>query len=330
MPLKTHKTSQTRLIKRCCTAALQLALLIALAPMAQAQTKPDIPKSADHPVISRFPGAYISEYEQVNFDEFKLPLGKVAADGVPAQSAQVEGKVTRIVYKTPAPRTVLEIYKNFEGALNKGGFKILYACADAECGGTSTGPTQLAAVGQEDWVWSKGRRYLAAKRSGASGDVYVTIQVGQWSDLTLGTDTVLFVAETKAMEAGLVKVDAKAINDNLASQGHASIYGIFFDTAKTDVKPESDPQLQDIAQLLKSSPALKLLVVGHTDNVGALAANMQLSRNRAEAVVAALTSRYGIAAARLSAQGAGPLAPVASNQTDDGRVKNRRVELVQQ
>ena len=104
------------------------------------------------------------------------------------------------------------------------------------------------------------------------------------------------------MDTGLVKVDAKALGDDLASQGHAAVYGIYFDTAKAIVKPESDAQLQQVAQLLQSRPELQLLVVGHTDNVGGLASNMQLSRARAEAVVQALTSRYGVAPPRLSAQ----------------------------
>ena len=132
------------------------------------------------------------------------------------------------------------------------------------------------------------------------------------------------------MDTGLVKVDAKALGDDLATQGHAAVYGIYFDTAKAVVKPESDAQLQQVAQLLKSRPEWQLLVVGHTDNVGGLAPNMPLSRARAEAVVQALASRYGVAPSRLSAQGAGPLAPVASNRSADGRARNRRVELVEQ
>lgn len=313
------------------TTALGFAGAMALATSAQAQPpKADIPKSADHPLVSRIPGSVITDYAQTDFDEFKVPLGKLGSDGVPAKSETVEGKITRIVYATPAPRSLLEVFKNFQDGLTAGGFKILFSCVNEACISSGNGPTELASVGHEDWTWSKGQRFLAARRSGPTGDVTVTVHVGQWAALDHGTETVLFVTEAKPMETGLVKVDAKALGDDLSSQGHAAIYGIYFDTAKAVVKPESDDQLQQVAQLLKSRPELQLLVVGHTDNVGGLPSNMQLSRARAEAVVQALVSRYGVAPTRLSAQGAGALAPVASNRSEDGRARNRRVELVEQ
>ncbi len=305
--------------------SLYCAFLVAmLSTVALAQS--DKEGSQDHPLISRYPGSTISEYAVVNFDEFKIPLARPADTG---KSQTVEGKVTRIVYDTPAPRTVLEIYKNFESALARAGFKTLYSCVNNEgCG--SSGPTQLGSAGSEDWSWGAGHRFIAARLDRASGAVYVTIHVGQWSDLSRGTQTVLFVAETKAMEKDLVTVDAKALGDDIAAQGHSAVYGIYFDSGKADIKPESDAALKEIGKLLQEQSALKLLVVGHTDNVGALASNMDLSRRRADAVVKALSTQSGVAPARLSAQGAGPLAPVASNRTDDGRAKNRRVELVEQ
>jgi outer membrane protein OmpA-like peptidoglycan-associated protein len=108
-----------------------------------------------------------------------------------------------------------------------------------------------------------------------------------------------------------------------------SIYGIFFDTGQSTIKPESKSTLDQIAALLKTRPALKLYVVGHTDMTGALAHNRTLSEARARAVVNALVKNYGIAAARLEGHGVGPLAPVASNAEEAGRAKNRRVELVE-
>ena len=92
--------------------------------------------------------------------------------------------------------------------------------------------------------------------------------------------------------------------------------------------PEA-PALQEIGKLLQQDPKLKLYVVGHTDNVGELQMNMDLSHRRADAVLKALTTTYGVAADRLQAYGSGPLSPVASNKDDAGRAKNRRVELVE-
>jgi outer membrane protein OmpA-like peptidoglycan-associated protein len=128
----------------------------------------------------------------------------------------------------------------------------------------------------------------------------------------------------------MVTVNAQALNEDITKTGHAAIYGIYFDTGKAVIKPESQPAMAEIAKMLAATPTLRLHVVGHTDNVGSVASNMALSKQRAEAVVNALVSDHRIAPARLIANGVGPLAPVASNAAEEGRAKNRRVELVAQ
>jgi outer membrane protein OmpA-like peptidoglycan-associated protein len=288
----------------------------------------DIPDSHDHPLISRYPGSVITGYHVATYDEFNLPLGKSNGSSL-EKSQHLEGKVTWITYDAPSGRTVLEIYRNYESAMTKAGFQILFSCVNNDgCG--SGGPLLYAPNKTEDWEWSAGQRYLSAKAHKTTGDVYVSLHIGQWSDLRRGPSLVLYVIELQPMEGDLVKVDAASLAADITSQGHSSVYGIYFDTGKADVKPESDDTLKEIAKLLQNQPTLKLLVVGHTDNVGALAANMDLSKRRADAVVKALTTSYGVSPTRLLAQGAGPLAPVASNRTEDGRAKNRRVELVEQ
>lgn len=127
-----------------------------------------------------------------------------------------------------------------------------------------------------------------------------------------------------------VVADAAALGQGLAATGHVTVEGIFFDTGKSEVKPESTPALEQVAKLLAGDASLKLWVVGHTDSVGKVEDNMKLSQARAEAVVKELTTKQGVAAARLKGYGVGPLAPVATNGTDDGRALNRRVELVKQ
>ncbi len=106
--------------------------------------------------------------------------------------------------------------------------------------------------------------------------------------------------------------------------------GILFDTAKADVKAESKPALDEVAKLLNGNAKLRLWVVGHTDSVGPVASNVDLSKRRAAAVIAVLVSEYHIAPTRLDSFGAGPYAPVASNDSDAGRTQNRRVEIVKQ
>jgi len=310
---------------------VRIGVLTVLAATAGiAQRTEDIEGSKDHPLLTRYPGSFISEYSFIEFDEFTLPLGRMKEDGsAPLKSQHLEGKITHIVYDAPPGRSMLEVYRNYEAALKRGGFAVLFSCVNTDgCG--SSGPTLYAAAGREDWSWSAGMRVVSAKLARAEGDVYVSLLVGQWSDLSRGSSVNLYVVEVKPMEGGLVTVNAAALAGDITRTGHSAVYGIYFDTGRADVKPESDAAIQEIAKLLQQDPALKLLVVGHTDNVGTLAANMDLSLRRATAVVQVLTGKHGIAAARLVAQGAGPLAPVASNGTEEGRAKNRRVELVQQ
>jgi outer membrane protein OmpA-like peptidoglycan-associated protein len=287
----------------------------------------DLPNSKDHPLVTRYPGSVIDVYSVVAFDEFNLPLGKLQGQKFD-KSQHLEGKITRIGYAVPAGRSILEVYRNYESALQRGGFTTLYSCAnDDGCGSNSA---KIITTGNDDWSWSAGQRAISAKLARAEGDVYVSMHIGQWSHLEQGSSIMLYVVEIKPMEGGLVTVDAAALASDITRSGHAAVYGIYFDTAKAEVKPESDAALKEIGKLLQQTPTLKLFVVGHTDGVGTLASNMDLSKRRADAVVAALTTKYGVAAARLVAQGCGPLAPVLSNASEDGRAKNRRVELVAQ
>jgi len=139
----------------------------------------------------------------------------------------------------------------------------------------------------------------------------------------------LTTVEKQAMQQEVV-ASAEVMGNDIHATGHVSVYGIYFDTAKSDIKPESDAAIAEIAKLLQNNAALKLYVVGHTDNVGSFDANMQLSRNRAESVIKELVAKHRIAADRLKPHGVSSLAPVASNDTEDGKQKNRRVELVKQ
>ena len=138
----------------------------------------------------------------------------------------------------------------------------------------------------------------------------------------------LTVVEKQAMQQE-VSVDADALARDLNESGKVAVYGIYFDTGKSELKPESQPAVEAIAALLKQAPGLKVFVVGHTDMVGDAVSNVKLSQARAQAVVTALVTKQGVAGSRLVAFGNGPYAPVASNKTEEGRAKNRRVELVE-
>ncbi|MBZ5551684.1 MAG: OmpA family protein [Acidobacteriia bacterium] len=161
------------------------------------------------------------------------------------------------------------------------------------------------------------------------GDPAVTARKGsQWIFVTTGTDR-YWVTTVKAKEmAQEMKATAEVLASDITATGHAAVYGICFDTDKAEIKPESEPALTEMAKLLKNNAALNVFIVGHTDNTGTFEHNMKLSQDRAASVVSALVTKHGIAAARLKSTGVASLAPVASNDTEDGKAKNRRVELV--
>jgi OmpA-OmpF porin, OOP family len=343
------------------------ALLIAfsvpvlfISPRAFAQLK-DVAGSKDHATIKRYEGSAILGYEFKKFDEYVVLLGPVKAGGIstdlsPTKGQKVEGQVTRILYVAPEGRSPLEVLRNYEQELTNNGFNVLYKCAGKECGtrdgwlgqyylyegervlrnyppaGSGRPPgqvTEYAFTGATD------QRLMTAKRPAPQGDSYVSVFVatgtfGSHKETNGRTLTLLDVVDTVPMETKMVTVEAAAMAKDIAATGHVALYGIYFDTDKTDIKPESAPTISEIAKLLKQDPKLTMYVVGHTDNVGGYEYNMGLSERRAAAVVKELTGKHGIQAARLKAAGAGPLAPVAPNDSDPGRAKNRRVELVKQ
>jgi outer membrane protein OmpA-like peptidoglycan-associated protein len=114
----------------------------------------------------------------------------------------------------------------------------------------------------------------------------------------------------------------------LAEEKHVDVYGIYFDFNSDRIRQESEPILRELAELLGRNPDWALGINGHTDNVGGDAYNLDLSRRRSEAVRMALIDRFGIAADRLTTAGHGAFAPKDSNETPEGRARNRRVELV--
>lgn len=307
--------------------AKAIVSFVVVAALAAGWVQAEEPK--DHPLVSRFPGSTVLQGDIKQFDEYDLVLGPIVK-GKFSKLQHMEGKITRFKYKNPPDRSTLEILRGYRDALQRAGFQVLFACSGKECG---DGGSDEQEVNIGRWCIAgldcpEPMRYLAARLGRPSGDVYVAVKAMNNGYSTAGT--YLNVIEVKPMEGGLVKVSAEALAGDISRAGHAAVYGIYFDTGKADIKPESTPVLDEIAKLLSSNPALKLHVIGHTDNVGSVASNMTLSKQRAEAVVSVLTTKYRIAAARLQAGGVGQISPVSTNRTEDGRAKNRRVELVEQ
>ena len=318
-------------------ASLLAAAAVVIAPAASAQ---DVTGSTDHPAIERYEGSSIIAYDAQNYETLLVPttrVGDVSGKSGFPKAVQAEGQVTRIRYKAPVGRTSLEVFRNYENALKAGGFEILFSCLKAACGDGDTFAQTLYGVGAQPLTLNqRSQGYLSARLRRAAGEVYVrvfTVENAAWASEAKTEEgqviTQLDIAQTRAMESGMVTVDANAMRDAIRDTGRVALYGIYFDSGKAEVKPESDAALDEIAKLLAAGPSLRLLVVGHTDTVGTMASNRALSEQRAAAVVQKLIAGHGISAARLTPIGVGFASPVASNRDDAGKAKNRRVELVE-
>jgi OmpA-OmpF porin, OOP family len=272
--------------------------------------------------IKPYPGAATyGDPSMKDFDEIDFPIAKVSQDPPHASFKRVQGKVTKLVYENPEGRSLLEIYKNYEDALKAAGFKIVFTCAAQTCGSARVDTWHPAA----NTIRADGRLFTSKLDRAGQGTVWVSVFVTSSPVNVHG----IYIAQEKAMETGLVSVTIDALKEALESDGHVAVGGILFDTGKATLKPESAKSLGVVRDLLQKNPSLLLYVVGHTDDEGDTSANVTLSNSRANAVVQELTSKYGIAPARLKSAGVGPYVPVATNKNEEGRSQNRRVELVQ-
>jgi len=252
------------------------------------QAQPDDAGCKDHPLLSRLPGFYIDSCESEEFAAHEFTAGD-------EKTIAVEGGKTMIKYvATSNARKVseLQVLRNYVNAVKQAGGGIVWSNDRA-----AKATARFAAAGRETWL---------EIRAYDQGEAY----------------NLLFI-EKKAMVQEVTAADMLAA---LNRDGRVALY-IQFDFAKAKIKPESAPILDQMAALLKGNPALKASVEGHTDNVGSAASNQSLSEERAKAVVAALVQQ-GVEAGRLSAAGHGMSKPIADNSTEEGRAKNRRVELV--
>jgi OmpA-OmpF porin, OOP family len=200
----------------------------------------------------------------------------------------LEGEYHYWDYGTREGVSEIQVFRNFEAALKQAGMKIVY----------EESPGTITANKGDTWYW--------LQNSGSYYYQTLLTVIGMQQEVT---------------------ADASSIADELSRSGHIALYGIHFETGKATILPDSESVLSEIAKMLQQNADVKVSVEGHTDNVGSAASNQALSEKRAQAVVAWLTS-HGIDSGRLKAKGWGASKPVEDNGTEDGRAKNRRVELV--
>lgn len=304
--------------------ALIAAAFAATLAAAAFATEGDVDGAADYPGLGRFGGSVATGFDVKDFDAATVQAAAFKS-GQPQDTRRLEGRVTRIAYRTAPGPSILEVARNFENQAKEGGFETLLSCETDACGGLDFANTLDVLPIPQMWVDGFKYRYFAAHRPAGDKEpeAYMALTVSENNqEIYAG----LTIVELGAMEDKMV--DAAAMAAGLKDVGHISLYGIYFDTDKAVIKPESRPTLDEIAKLLKGEPEMTVYIVGHTDSQGTYDYNMTLSRKRAEAIAADLVKTYGIKPARLKTAGVGFLAPVASNATDAGRALNRRTELV--
>lgn len=317
---------------------------------------------SDHALLVRYPGSILLGADQKAYDEAVFVAGPTSksetGEVVAPKTLNLTGKRTRLFYMAPAARSALEVFANYRETLEKAGMTIVWTCSnDHECGPDFISQAQAvmqinltntpeASIGL---MLSERPRYLLATLARPEGDVHVAVLAADITDkqrpgvyvmqvearpmdkgMAGTTQSTPAPIESKPLNQTVAPVTAATLDATLANTGQVTLYGINFDFDKAAIKPESKPQIDEIAKVLTADPSLKLRVTGYTDSMGSAEHNQGLSQRRADAIVATLAASYAIAADRLTASGLGAASPIASNDTEEGRAKNRRVELLKQ
>jgi outer membrane protein OmpA-like peptidoglycan-associated protein len=317
--------------------------------VAQEIISKDVAGLKDPAGIKRMQGSILILGESKKFDEFVIPLQKIEFDHNNQKMKEwnklrLEGSRDTIFYRLPGDASTLEVARSYEEDLKAAGFAVVYQAnaPDLDDGhgrfmkevyGTQIG----SAVMEYHLPASKDFRYVAMKKANDDGsETYVAGLFAKIRDVwgskyakPQEVVTRLDVIRTKALTSRLVVVKAEEMSNLFDNSGKVVLYGILFDFNQASIRPESTETLAEVGKFLSAHPGKKLIVSGHTDSVGSFEFNRELSQKRSEAVVEYLVKNYQAPRERFIPFGASFAAPVASNATEDGRAKNRRVELVQ-
>ncbi len=297
----------------------------------------EIKDGKDYSMISRFQGSVLVYYKEIKWDTYKLPVFENNAKKFNYKKPlELEGKIMRWQYAASPDNNPAYVMKNFEKAFNKAGYKILLeGKPGVDFDGGSAGNfyynyygnwegLNLDRFGFQYQPIGNNTAIIIAKTYNNGNNIYIVDMVSSFSDVTMITQDII---EVEAAETGMVT--AKSIAEGITANGHIAVYDIYFDTGKSNIKPESAETLKNIAEFLNSHSDKKYIIVGHTDNTGDFEANIKLSKSRADAVKNELITKYTVKTEQLTTFGDGQTAPVATNTTDKGRAKNRRVEIVE-
>ncbi len=284
------------------------------------------------------PGAAVVRTETDPAGSVRLPEEPWVPGSVPSVA---EGAITRQVLRLPGgARTTLQLLAGLRDTLEAAGYEQVFGCADAACGGFDF-RFQLDILGEPDMYVDLGDyRYLLlrsddeslqprlvallASRSQNAGFVHITAVSDSAPEALVPSDPIV----TDTGQAGITIPPATDLVSALMEGGHTVLPGLDFGTGSSELGSGPFPSLEALASWLSTNPSARIVLVGHTDSVGSLEANTALSRQRATSVARFMVTGLGADPGQITAEGAGYLAPIASNLTEEGRAANRRVEVV--
>ena len=326
-----------------------LMMLLAL-PLSAAKAAGD----ADE-LVGGYKGSERIQHKSLEFAEF--PFRLIPQDGTERSVDEVKqeigvGRFEGAVYRMPGQATAAQIFYSYQNKLKEMGYEIMYTCTSLSCSGLRSASiddlydriaNDLQRIGffyerydPHNISLNKdpSSYYIfTAKKEVDGGTNWVTFIAGDAEKAFDKRYAIAVIDNSKLPEKRVETFTPKPIKvediqQNMDEFGKVAIYGIYFDFDKADLKPDSKPALDQIYAYLQGNPEARVIVTGHTDNVGTFEYNINLSNKRAAAVMQALVANYGVDASRLKSFGAGMAAPVSTNETDYGRAMNRRVELV--
>jgi OmpA-OmpF porin, OOP family len=277
-------------------------------------------------IVPTYAGSKPAYDDILGYKEFYVCVGKTADDKEDIK--KIEGYVRHRFCYAPKERSQLEIIKNYEEAILKKDGSVFPISNKKECIKAFMKKGHPG-HGMQNYEYMQLPRYAGKYFSGIipadAADFYICVVTANVGGKVVYS---LVTIETKPMDKGMISLEN--LDAGLVTKGHIAIYDIYFQTGKSEIKGESYDALKTIAEYLKVHLEKKYLVVGHTDNAGDFDANIKLSHERANAVIRGLIVDHGVNKKQLKPYGVGPASPVASNSTDNGKAKNRRVEIVEQ
>jgi len=292
----------------------------------------DVKGSKDHPLMSRYKGAEIKAFNEIDYDEYALGVG--AAKNKKVETKAVEGKITTIIYEADKTLSTFQVMKNYEAALKRNKFEKYFSCTNKNCGkyfpkyllqGTNSENTYLPMdiYNMDDRADYK---YISGKFEKKGKPVYVSLLIFKNKHnkkVFIGQE----IVESKEMQLDQITIDLKSLEQAINQTGKATLHGINFEHNSAKLTEDSLNTVDILAMYLKQNSAASYFVVGHTDSNGEYAFNMKLSKERAQTIKKSLQAK-GLPEKNLVAVGVAQVAPVASNKDEQGRAENRRVELV--